>query len=242
MLPRGRCRLSAARAGPGRETEGQRGQSQESNRTELSPAGWMTAQVDCAGRKTEPDGGQCAASQCAPRPDVHPERNGRSSAAAEHRGSAQARCSTGARRRASSGTLRSTQLRSLHLHDEPRPGRPRTSQSCTAIMARLMMSAAVPCMGALMRCARRTAAAAVAARIVGQVQPAPEHRSRRIPARAPSRGLVHVALHARVALEVEVHVALRGAALDAELAGESERRHAVDQPEVDRLGGAALSA
>ena len=43
-----------------------------------------------------------------------------------------------------------------------------------------------------------------------------------------------------IALEVEVNVPLRGAALDAELARESEGRHPVDESEVDGLRRAAL--
>ncbi len=43
-----------------------------------------------------------------------------------------------------------------------------------------------------------------------------------------------------VTAEVAPDVFLRGVPLDAELAREAESRHAVDQPEVDRLRGAAL--
>ena len=49
-------------------------------------------------------------------------------------------------------------------------------------------------------------------------------------------------LHARVAAEVGVDVALRLVALDAELLRQAERRDAVDDPEVDRLGAVALVA
>jgi hypothetical protein len=47
-------------------------------------------------------------------------------------------------------------------------------------------------------------------------------------------------LHARDSAEVEVDVLLRGAAVDAELACETERRHAIDQAEIDRLRGTPL--
>src|SRR5690606_8211817 len=43
-----------------------------------------------------------------------------------------------------------------------------------------------------------------------------------------------------VALKVEIDIALRLAALDAELAREAEGRHPVDQAEIDRLRRAAL--
>ena len=47
-------------------------------------------------------------------------------------------------------------------------------------------------------------------------------------------------MHARIAREVQIDVALRRGARDAQLARQAKGRHAVDQPEVDRLGGAAL--
>ena len=50
----------------------------------------------------------------------------------------------------------------------------------------------------------------------------------------------HVFGNARIAREIAIHVLLRGGALDAELAGEPECRHAVDQAEVDHLGVAPL--
>src|SRR5690606_5888767 len=53
-------------------------------------------------------------------------------------------------------------------------------------------------------------------------------------------GAVHERLHARVAFEVQVDVLLGAGAVDAELTAEAEGGHAVDQSEVDRLGGPAL--
>src|SRR6185503_10784000 len=58
-------------------------------------------------------------------------------------------------------------------------------------------------------------------------------------ARARARSL-HVLANAGIATEVTPDVVLRGVALDAELAREPECRHAVDEPEIDRLRGAAL--
>ena len=75
---------------------------------------------------------------------------------------------------------------------------------------------------------------------VRQIEPAAEHGldvALRLGLRAR---LLHVALHAGIAREVQVDVFLRGAARDAELLGEAERAHAVDEAEVDRLGRAAL--
>src|SRR4029079_16504750 len=73
-----------------------------------------------------------------------------------------------------------------------------------------------------------------------QVQPAAEYRSDVALAMSGGTRLFHVALHAGVALEVAVHVRLSFAALDTESTCEPERRHAVDQAEVDRLRGASL--
>ncbi len=55
-------------------------------------------------------------------------------------------------------------------------------------------------------------------------------------------GLFHVAGDARIAREVAVHVGLRRGAVDADLFRQAEGAHAVDQAEVDRLGGTALLA
>jgi hypothetical protein len=52
--------------------------------------------------------------------------------------------------------------------------------------------------------------------------------------------VVHVALHARKALEVALDVVLGRFLLDAQVARQAEGAHAVDQPEVDDLGVAAL--
>jgi hypothetical protein len=50
----------------------------------------------------------------------------------------------------------------------------------------------------------------------------------------------HVAGNAGITGEVAFDVSLRRAAFEAELAGEAEGAHAVDQAEVDALGDAAL--
>jgi hypothetical protein len=55
-------------------------------------------------------------------------------------------------------------------------------------------------------------------------------------------GLVHVALHAGKAREVAVDVVLGRLLLDAQVAGQPEGAHAVDEAEVDDLGVAALLA
>src|SRR5690606_3776531 len=73
-----------------------------------------------------------------------------------------------------------------------------------------------------------------------QIKPSPEYGRDVALGPRPLARLVHVALHAGIALEVEIDITLRLAALDAELTRQAERRHAVDQAEVDRLRGAAL--
>src|SRR5690606_6340614 len=55
-------------------------------------------------------------------------------------------------------------------------------------------------------------------------------------------GFVHIARHAGIASEVAVDIVLGGRALDAEVAGQPEGAHAVDQAEVDYLGDAPLVA
>ena len=50
----------------------------------------------------------------------------------------------------------------------------------------------------------------------------------------------HVAGDARIPVEITINVGLCGAALNAQLFGETKGAHAVDQPEVDGLGGAPL--
>src|SRR3546814_17876689 len=55
-------------------------------------------------------------------------------------------------------------------------------------------------------------------------------------------GAVHEVTDPRITAEEAFDVVLRFAARDAELARQTERRHAVDQAEVDRLGVAALVA
>ena len=81
---------------------------------------------------------------------------------------------------------------------------------------------------------------AVARPDLRQVQPAAEHGLDVALLPGERAGFVHVALHAGVAREVQLHVPLGLAALDAELAREPERRHSVDQSEVDGLRGTPL--
>ncbi len=75
---------------------------------------------------------------------------------------------------------------------------------------------------------------------LGQVQAPAEHGLDVAALMGQAPGLLHVVVHAGVAPEVQVDVVLRLAARDAELARQPEGGHAVDQAEVDRLGGAAL--
>ena len=53
-------------------------------------------------------------------------------------------------------------------------------------------------------------------------------------------GGAHVFGHPRIARKITVHILLRRRALDTQLSGQPERRHAVDQAKVDDLGIAAL--
>ena len=107
-------------------------------------------------------------------------------------------------------------------------------------MARRMMSAAVPCSRALI------AARSLKARIeglecddVGIVALAPEQREHIAVLLGERLGLFHVVADAGEALEIFLDVGAGLLALDAELVGEPERRDAVDDAEVDRLGAAA---
>ncbi len=86
----------------------------------------------------------------------------------------------------------------------------------------------------------RLAALRSAAADLRQPEPAAEHR---FDVAAIARHLarfLHVARDARITCEVAVDVRLGRCPLDAEVLREPERRHAVDQAEVDRLGGAPL--
>src|SRR5688572_9651088 len=104
------------------------------------------------------------------------------------------------------------------------------SHASTVTIARLMMSAAVPCIGALI--AARSAPARCA-----WLREAISARGRRL---LPSA--IHVVAHARIAREVQRDVVLRIAAADAKLLDQAERAHAVHQAEIDRLRRAALLA
>ncbi len=52
-------------------------------------------------------------------------------------------------------------------------------------------------------------------------------------------GALHVLKHAGIAGKIAVDISLGLLAVDADLLGQPERAHAVDQAEVDRLGAAA---
>ena len=108
------------------------------------------------------------------------------------------------------------------------------------IMARRMMSAAVPCSRALI------AARSLKARIdglrggdVGVVALAPEQRHHIAVLLGERLGLFHVVADAGEALEIFLDVGAGLLARDAELVGEAEGRDAVDDAEIDRLGAAA---
>ena len=110
-------------------------------------------------------------------------------------------------------------------------------------MARFMMSAAVPCIGALI--AVRSAAFAhgtVLRMDLRQVQATAEQGFDEALLRGLGAGPFHVRQDAGVAGEVTVDVGLGLLALDADLLGQAEGAHAVDQSEVDRLGAASLVA
>ena len=106
----------------------------------------------------------------------------------------------------------------VHLHDELRvDAASRASQRSTSIMARLMMSAAVPCIGALI--AARSApwrSAALRRADVVQIEAPAEHRFDVAALTRLLARLVHVAAHAGIALEIQLDVLRRLRALDAE--------------------------
>ncbi len=77
---------------------------------------------------------------------------------------------------------------------------------------------------------------------VGQPQSSPEHGFDIALLRRQLAGALHIRRDTRIAGEVAVDVELRRAALQAEVACQAEGAHAVDQPEVDDLGHAALIA
>ena len=107
-------------------------------------------------------------------------------------------------------------------------------------MARLMMSAAVPCIGALM--AVRSAywrVARVAGFDFGQIQAAAEQGFDIALLARLFADVIHVIFDAGITGEIQVDIGLRLAARQAELLRQPERGHAVNQSEIDRLGGAA---
>src|SRR6185369_17767705 len=75
---------------------------------------------------------------------------------------------------------------------------------------------------------------------VVEIEPAAEYRFDIAALARLLARLVHVATHARISLEIQLDVAFRLAALDAESRSEPECGHAVDEPEVDHLRGAPL--
>ena len=103
-----------------------------------------------------------------------------------------------------------------------------------------MMSAAVPCSRALI--AARSLKARIEAlerRDVRVVAFAPEQREHIAVLLAERLGLFHVVADAGEALEIFLDIGAGLLARDAELVGEPERRDAVDDAEIDRLGAAA---
>ena len=84
------------------------------------------------------------------------------------------------------------------------------------------------------------AARAAAAVDVGQREPTPEDRLDVALGACRFARLLHVVRHTGIAREILVDELLRGVALDAQLRGETEGAHAVDQPEVHGLGVAPL--
>src|SRR6185295_16256911 len=99
--------------------------------------------------------------------------------------------------------------------------------------------------GALHRCVDRRALGGLAAYRraafqLGQPEPAAEHGLDVAGLFGALARLVHVALGARKAREVALDIGLRRSPVDAEVLRHAERRHAVDQAEVDDFGHAAL--
>jgi len=92
------------------------------------------------------------------------------------------------------------------------------SQPWMSIIARLMMSAAEPCMGALR-----------------QIETAAEYGLHVTLLPGLLSGVVHEPLHAGVAFEVAIHIGLRRPPFDTQLSGQAKGRHAVDEPEVDDM-------
>src|SRR5579859_646077 len=87
----------------------------------------------------------------------------------------------------------------------------------------------------------RTLAARRIARLdLGQIKPAPEDRLDIAEVACSFARTLHVVLYPGVTQEIALHVLLRRAALDTQLRGEPEGRHAVDQSEVDDFRVAAL--
>src|SRR5688572_28437513 len=129
----------------------------------------------------------------------------------------------------------------MHLHDQPRRD-PGALQPAMHFDHRALDDVGS---GALHRsidcCALRALSQSCVARAdVVEIQPAAEYRLDVAALARLLARLVHVAAYARIALEIQLDVARRLAALDAEPGGEAERGHAVDEAEVDHLGGAAL--
>jgi hypothetical protein len=133
----------------------------------------------------------------------------------------------------------------------------RTSSSCTCMMSRAGTATLQPGVdldhgalddigggalhGGVDGAALGVLAQSLVARLdLGQIQPPSEYGFHEARFARLARGLVHVALHAGIALEIKIDVFLRLAAPYAQLTREAERRHAVDQAEIDRLGGAPL--
>ena len=86
------------------------------------------------------------------------------------------------------------------------------------------------------------AARAVGTVDLGQVEPPAEHRFHIASRLGLGLGVVHVVAHPREALEVAVDVVLGRRVVDAQRLRQAIAAHAVDEPEVDDLGVAALLA
>ena len=77
---------------------------------------------------------------------------------------------------------------------------------------------------------------------LGQPQPTAKHGLDVALFTSLGAGALHVGGHAGITREVAVNVGLCRATLDTQVGGQAEGAHAVDEPEVDHLGIAALLA
>ena len=87
---------------------------------------------------------------------------------------------------------------------------------------------------------RSTAARAVGRIDLGQIQATAKHGFNKAFGFGAELGLVHVLLHAGVALKITVNVSRSRLGFNLQIARQTKTAHAVNQPEVDDLGIAAL--